>query len=222
MRYSNNNNSLEQLTIELETITEIESYARNLLLFYKKDRNIVNKILIEIGLDDQAAFMLIKNIINTDIKIKNETANNDIVYGILWIVGGGLLTFADIGYFFWGAIFYGGFLIITGFTNTKPLIKDNLGKNILLNSSNTIESFSAIMVNHSDKELSLILTSKRDEYQDAAVQAAALELKKRQVNYKDHLPEEVLLQELEKEKIQNLIISTFGDSVKVTARNMQL
>lgn len=78
------------------------------------------------------------------------------------------------------------------------------------------------MVNHSDKELSLILTSKRDEYQDAAVQAAALELKKRQVNYKDHLPEEVLLQELEKEKIQNLIISTFGDSVKVTARNMQL
>jgi hypothetical protein len=78
------------------------------------------------------------------------------------------------------------------------------------------------MVNHSDKELSLILTSKRDEYQDAAVQAAALELKKRQVNYKDYLPEEILLQELEKEKIQNLIISTFGDSVKVTARNMQL
>lgn len=92
----------------------------------------------------------------------------------------------------------------------------------MLNSSNTIESFSDIMVNHSDKELSLILTSKRDEYQDAAVQAAALELKKRQVNYKDYLPEEILLQELEKEKIQNLIISTFGDSVKVTARNMQL
>jgi len=41
-------------------------------------------------------------------------ANNDILWGTVWAVGGVIATIADIGFIFWGAIGYGCFLLFRG------------------------------------------------------------------------------------------------------------
>lgn len=46
-----------------------------------------------------------------------EDANNDILWGTVWAIGGMIATVADIGFIFWGAIGYGCFLLIRGLAN---------------------------------------------------------------------------------------------------------
>lgn len=49
---------------------------------------------------------------------KREQANKDILYGLLWCVGGIAATAADIGFIFWGAIVYGGIQFFKGLSNS--------------------------------------------------------------------------------------------------------
>lgn len=48
---------------------------------------------------------------------KNEQAQKDVLYGAIWLIGGVVLTYAEIGYIFWGAIVFGGIQLIRGLSN---------------------------------------------------------------------------------------------------------
>lgn len=46
-----------------------------------------------------------------------KSANNDMLYGALWCIGGVIGTMAEIGYIFWGAIVFGGYQFLKGLKN---------------------------------------------------------------------------------------------------------
>ncbi|GAB3936659.1 hypothetical protein [Mucilaginibacter myungsuensis] len=46
-----------------------------------------------------------------------EQAQKDMIYGALWCVGGTVLTIADVGFIFWGAIVFGGIQFFKGLSN---------------------------------------------------------------------------------------------------------
>jgi hypothetical protein len=46
-----------------------------------------------------------------------ERAKKDMLYGALWCVGGTVLTMADVGFIFWGAIVFGGIQFFRGLMN---------------------------------------------------------------------------------------------------------
>jgi len=48
----------------------------------------------------------------------DEHPKQDMLYGALLFVGGIVLTVCDIGYIFWGAIVYGGYLFLKGFSKS--------------------------------------------------------------------------------------------------------
>jgi hypothetical protein len=51
--------------------------------------------------------------------LKKEKAKNDMIYGAIWCIGGTVLTLADIGYIFWGAILFGGIQFFRGLVNSN-------------------------------------------------------------------------------------------------------
>ncbi|MBI1837619.1 MAG: hypothetical protein HYR91_10195 [Flavobacteriia bacterium] len=46
-----------------------------------------------------------------------QKAKKDVIFGSLWLVGGLVFTFAEIGYIFWGAIVFGGIQLFKGISN---------------------------------------------------------------------------------------------------------
>jgi hypothetical protein len=56
---------------------------------------------------------------DNDLAIKREKAKNDMIYGAIWCIGGILLTIADIGFIFWGAILFGGIQFFRGLANSN-------------------------------------------------------------------------------------------------------
>lgn len=76
------------------------------------------EVFIEEGFDDEnSAFMVDspQKQINNEEK---EHPKQDMLYGALLFVGGIVLTVCDIGYIFWGAIVYGGYLFLKGFSKS--------------------------------------------------------------------------------------------------------
>ena len=65
--------------------------------------------------DDADAGVFTKNeFINAELKRR---AKNDILWGSIWCGGGIVLTLAEIGYIYWGAIIFGGVQLIRGLVN---------------------------------------------------------------------------------------------------------
>jgi hypothetical protein len=52
-------------------------------------------------------------------QIENIPARKNMLYGALWCLGGTILTIADIGYIFWGAIVFGGIQFLKGVGELK-------------------------------------------------------------------------------------------------------
>ncbi len=48
---------------------------------------------------------------------RKHKAEKDILFGLLWFLGGIVLTIAEIGYLFWGAILFGEIQFFKGFYN---------------------------------------------------------------------------------------------------------
>jgi hypothetical protein len=46
-----------------------------------------------------------------------QKAKRDVFFGSLWLAGGLILTFAEIGFIFWGAIVFGGIQLFKGISN---------------------------------------------------------------------------------------------------------
>jgi hypothetical protein len=53
------------------------------------------------------------------ISAKKKQAENDMLYGALWCIGGIIATAAHIGFIFWGAILFGGIQFCRGLFNSK-------------------------------------------------------------------------------------------------------
>jgi len=93
---------------------QIYNYAADMLVNQKMERHEVTKALMDQGLDEDSACIVVDNLENEIHKAKKESANKDILWGSIWCAGGIIFTVADIGYIFWGAIVFGGFQLIRG------------------------------------------------------------------------------------------------------------
>tara|TARA_B100000787_G_C16089291_1_gene248153 strand:+ start:180 stop:686 length:507 start_codon:yes stop_codon:yes gene_type:complete len=74
--------------------------------------------LIFKGISVQEASKVVNKIEKEIKKAKNTDANNDLIYGALWCIGGIVATAAEIGYIFWGAIVFGGYQFLKGLINS--------------------------------------------------------------------------------------------------------
>lgn len=102
-----------------EIICQIYNYAMNLLVNAEKTPQEVKIRLVEKGLAEQDAEIIVTNIVR---QIRNIKANKDILYGTLWCFGGLLVTWlsyelaSENGSYiaFYGAIIFGAFQFIKG------------------------------------------------------------------------------------------------------------
>jgi hypothetical protein len=95
------------------------NYAANLLLNQNKSAYETKAALVEQGLSNEIAGLIVENLEIQIQEAKYEKARKDMVYGALWFCGGIILTFADIGFIFWGAILFGGIQFFRGVINVN-------------------------------------------------------------------------------------------------------
>ena len=95
------------------------NYAANLLLHEKKSAYETKSRLVEQGLSIDIAGLIVENVEIEIQEAKHEKARKDMVYGALWFCGGTILTLADIGFIFWGAILFGGIQFFKGLINVN-------------------------------------------------------------------------------------------------------
>jgi hypothetical protein len=96
------------------TVNQIYEYAVNLMVKEKKNAVETKQILIEQGLDEETASIVVSNLEGEIKEAKKVQGNKDMFYGALWCVGGFVATAADIGFIFWGAIVFGGIQFFKG------------------------------------------------------------------------------------------------------------
>lgn len=100
-----------------QAVNAIYEFAANLMLNEDKNTHEVKMALLEKGLDEKSASIVITNLEQQIEDAKKENAQKDMLYGALWCVGGLVATAADIGYIFWGAIVFGGIQFFKGVLN---------------------------------------------------------------------------------------------------------
>ncbi|MFB3386484.1 hypothetical protein [Flavobacterium sp. LAR06] len=93
------------------------NYVANLLLNENKSTHEAKNQLIAQGLSNEIAGLIVENVEIEIQEAKHEKARKDMVYGALWFCGGTILTIADIGFIFWGAILFGGIQFFKGLIN---------------------------------------------------------------------------------------------------------
>jgi hypothetical protein len=97
-----------------EIVNQIYDFAANLMIEKKYSKSETVDALIEKGLDEESASIVVNNL-NKQIKeAKNESANKNMLYGALWCVGGLIATLANFGFIFWGAIVFGAIQFFMG------------------------------------------------------------------------------------------------------------
>jgi hypothetical protein len=101
-----------------QAVDQIYDYAANLLVKENKSPTEVKKALMEEGVDEESSSIIVENLENQINKVKKDQANKDMLYGALWCVGGIVMTVADVGYIFWGAIVFGGYQFLKGAMNS--------------------------------------------------------------------------------------------------------
>lgn len=100
-----------------KAVNEIYNYAAELMVNHKKGPEQTKGILVEQGLDEESAAVVVANVEDQIRAAKKERANKDMLYGALWCAGGTIATLADIGFIFWGAIVFGGIQFFKGLAN---------------------------------------------------------------------------------------------------------
>jgi hypothetical protein len=100
-----------------DVANQFYSYAANMLLYENKSAYETKAKLTEQGLSAEIAGLIVENLEIQIQEAKYEKARKDMVYGALWFCGGTILTIADIGFIFWGAILFGGIQFFKGLIN---------------------------------------------------------------------------------------------------------
>ena len=78
----------------------------------------VRDTLMAEGVDLETADEVVGNLELQLDAARKERARKDMLYGGLWCVGGIVMTLADVGYIFWGAIVFGGIQLFRGMANS--------------------------------------------------------------------------------------------------------
>jgi len=100
-----------------EELNKLYDYAANLLVNEKKNTVEVKDALVAKGLSEPAALTIVNQLEDQIVNAKKDHAKKDMLYGALWCLGGTVLTVANIGFIFWGAILFGGVQFIKGLVN---------------------------------------------------------------------------------------------------------
>lgn len=110
---------MENLPTESQeaTVNSLYNYAAQLLIVQKKESYEVKNALIEQGLSEENARTIVNNLESQIDDAHREKAKKDMLYGALWCIGGTVLTLANIGFIFWGAIIFGGIQFFSGLIN---------------------------------------------------------------------------------------------------------
>ncbi len=95
------------------------NYAANMLINENKSAYETKVKLTEQGISNEVATLIVENLEIEIKEAKYEKARKDMVYGALWFCGGIILTLADIGFIFWGAILFGGIQFFKGVINVN-------------------------------------------------------------------------------------------------------
>jgi hypothetical protein len=115
------NNSNEKLIEILSNRNKYQNIAVDAAIKESIDRKIIidiNDLEIKYPI---SSIISVKNEINEQeyISAKKKQAENDMLYGALWCIGGIIATAAHIGFIFWGAILFGGIQFFRGLFNSK-------------------------------------------------------------------------------------------------------
>jgi hypothetical protein len=111
---------METTNLELPDVANHHyNYAANLLLNENKSAYEAKNQLVAQGLSNEVAQLIVENVEIEIQEAKHEKARKDMVYGALWFCGGTILTLADIGFIFWGAILFGGIQFFKGLINVN-------------------------------------------------------------------------------------------------------
>lgn len=102
-----------------DVANQLYNYAANLLLNENKSAYETKAALVEKGLSTENAAVIVDNLEQQIQEAKHEKAKKDMLYGALWCVGGTALTFANVGFIFWGAILFGGIQFFKGLINVN-------------------------------------------------------------------------------------------------------
>ena len=98
-------------------VDQVYNYAANQLVHGKKSAYEVEQLLQDKGLDAESASVVVSNLETQIQEAKRKQAKKDMLYGALWCLGGLALTFAHVGFIFWGAIIFGGIQFFKGASN---------------------------------------------------------------------------------------------------------
>lgn len=96
-------------------IEDVYNYAADLYINHKYSWSQIRYELINQGLSSADAETVVENLKGQEKEAKKSGANKLLRNGALWCGGGLFLTIITGGqYLFWGAIAYGGYLLIKG------------------------------------------------------------------------------------------------------------
>lgn len=99
-----------------QTVDQIYEYCANLMVNEGKSAAEVRTILVNEGMDDANARVLVETLEAQIKEARRSRGQKDMLFGALWCIGGIIATTADIGFIFWGAIVFGAFQFIRGVT----------------------------------------------------------------------------------------------------------
>jgi len=98
-------------------LTDPYQFAAESMIHRDKTAREVKMDLVKQGMDESNAQSIVDEVESQINNAHNAKANKDMLYGALWVVGGLILTFAKIGFIFWGAILFGGIQFFRGLMN---------------------------------------------------------------------------------------------------------
>jgi len=109
-----------------KVVNQIYEYAANLMVKENKSAKETKTALLNQGLDEESASIVVTNLEQQIRDAKKERANKNMIYGALWCVGGIIVTVVTYsgasggGTFVvaWGAILFGAIQFINGLVNS--------------------------------------------------------------------------------------------------------
>ena len=109
---------MESTNVESQEVAnQLYNYAANLLINEDKSGYETRAALVEKGLSAESAAVIVGQLEEQIEDAQQEKAKKDMIYGALWCVGGTVLTLANVGFIFWGAILFGGVQFFKGLIN---------------------------------------------------------------------------------------------------------
>ena len=99
-------------------VDDVYDYAVDLYTEQNMSWEEVRQELINQGLNADDATIVVSNLKEQEHEEKQKAANKELGFGLLWALGGIALTAATDGtYIFYGAVLYGGWLILKGLSH---------------------------------------------------------------------------------------------------------